>query len=254
MRASDLNIATTTTYIGADDATSPVTVEGASALSTTVPDASDVFSVVADNAADCTVAAVAGSSVTNVAGSGSTWTMDVLVPTQGTYRLCVTVRGANTGEFVGTAATATLHVASVTADTAVPAYVPVTTSYAVTFTLSGFELDGVSGGASGEGLALDAAVVTGTASSACDGTALAAAGVIGASELTVTSLGASSVQVVIAAGAGNALAVDDNVVCVQLRAGARFYSAGKLQGGASLMWEWVGCGVCDGSCVCVCVL
>ena len=132
---------------------------------------------------------------------------------------------------MGSAATATLHVASVTADTATPAHVPVTTTYAVTFTLSGFELDGVSGGASGEGLALDAAIVTGVATSDCD-TDLGGAGVIGAAELTVTSLDASSVRVQIAAGAGNALAVDDNVVCVQLRSGARFYSAGLVQGGA----------------------
>ena len=181
--------------------------------------------------------------------------MSANIQTPGKYRICITTANGPGTIFVGTAATATLHVASVTADTAVPAYVPVTTSYAVTFTLSGFQLDGVSGGASGEGLALDAAVVTGATSSACDTAALAAAsGVIPASELTVTSLGASSVQVVIAAGAGNALAVDDNVVCVQLRSGAKFYSAGKLQGGASLMWEWVGLGEAGGGAMCVCVL
>jgi hypothetical protein len=165
--------------------------------------------------------------------------MQVLVPTSGTYRLCVTVRGANTGELVGSAATATLHVAAVTADTATPSYVPVTTAHAVTFTLSGFELDGVSGGASGEGLALDAAIVTGTATSLCDAAALGAAtGVIPAAQLTVTSIGATSVQVVIAAGASNALAVNSNVVCVQLRSGAKFYSAGVVNGSC------VSCGGC----------
>jgi hypothetical protein len=163
--------------------------------------------------------------------------MQVLVPTSGTYRLCVTVRGANTGELVGSAATATLHVAAVTADTATPSYVPVTTAHAVTFTLSGFELDGVSGGASGEGLALDAAIVTGVATSNCAAD-LAGAGVIPAAQLTVTSLGATSVQVVIAAGASNALAVNSNVVCVQLRSGAKFYSAGVVNGSC------VSCGGC----------
>ena len=142
--------------------------------------------------------------------SGNDYTINVNVASAGQYRLCLALGNAN-AMLVGTGA----NVVTVAAVTGVsPSALPVTTTDAVTFSLSGSQLNAA-------GLAYAAKVVPG--SSGCG-----AAGAVPVDTVSVTS--ATQLTLTINAGASSAIAVGANTVCVQFYASGAFVNVATLNG------------------------